>query len=806
MLKALSRLAALALLVPSLAFAQGTVQQVGPVVPGHAAVWWGNGQVTDSNSFPSWLSSFLDQNFGTTEGSLLCRGASTWNEISPGGSSQFLEAQASGCPVWATPGTTFSNPLRVIASGTTDTATSTDGTIAWNSATSGAKAEAIYGCTSSVNGRSLILKDQYGNAGTYAITITPASGTVNGASSYTLAVNQQAVQFQCDGTTGDWMVLAPGNLSAAAITTALGYTPPNVASPQTWTGLQTFSGGISVAANGYNGYTPLSPANNLSELSSPTTAVLNLGAAPQVTSIAALSAAATTQYPNGVWLVRKTAPPVFYKPVATAPTITASVVGSASGGNLVITGVNSGTVLPNMMVGLTGARIVSGTLPGGTGTYGLSSTVTISSGAITLAGDGGWEIPSADGFAWHAVLPESVSVKVWQAAQDDTTDDWAPIMAAVNWELHEEGSTLVWGDSNNGGAFKVTKDVIVDIGTSTVNGQSDGLKWQLVGGTDIDGTTITSTPTLEFRCGTTATVPAGCNNVSVQGGRLTVKGSNASGPVVAFGLPSSAGTQDLFNGGTWDYIIPQNFSSATGACGAQINQVHNARMAILATFAANGGGATCNGVEITGAENDILQLTAQWGGNASTANQIVIDGSQPVFGNDIYLIGVNTGAGTGTCLAISDANAANNRFYGSFGGCYNGVNATAGFNNQLIDPYWGTTIPTRFVSSTGVVDTGARASGFFQCTSGGCTIIKATNIASVTRVQQGEYEITFSTGVFSNSQFTFACTPSSATPSIICVDDSGTARTSTTAYVWIYNTSGAALTDANFEITATGNP
>jgi hypothetical protein len=50
------------------------------------------------------LTAYLDAVFGTTQGSVLYRGASAWAELGPGTSGQFLETQGAGAnPQWATP-------------------------------------------------------------------------------------------------------------------------------------------------------------------------------------------------------------------------------------------------------------------------------------------------------------------------------------------------------------------------------------------------------------------------------------------------------------------------------------------------------------------------------------------------------------------------------------------------------------------------------------------------------------------------------------------------------------------------------
>jgi hypothetical protein len=49
------------------------------------------------------------------------------------------------------------------------------------------------------------IKDVYGNANTYNITITPVSGTIDGGAAFVLSSNKAAVTLQADGTS-NWMV------------------------------------------------------------------------------------------------------------------------------------------------------------------------------------------------------------------------------------------------------------------------------------------------------------------------------------------------------------------------------------------------------------------------------------------------------------------------------------------------------------------------------------------------------------------------------------------------------------------------
>lgn len=53
-------------------------------------------------------------------------------------------------------------------------------------------------------GRMVVIKDGKGDAGTYAITVSPSAGTVDGAGSYSIAVNYGSAQFIYNGT--EWSV------------------------------------------------------------------------------------------------------------------------------------------------------------------------------------------------------------------------------------------------------------------------------------------------------------------------------------------------------------------------------------------------------------------------------------------------------------------------------------------------------------------------------------------------------------------------------------------------------------------------
>lgn len=100
-----------------------------------------------------------------------------------------------------------------ITSGTTNTLasiTSTFTTQLWLSATSGAKTQNIPGCVSGLNADYLAVVDGQLTAGTNAITITPASGSIGPDAAATLEItsNAGAVLLQCDGTGTVWRQVA----------------------------------------------------------------------------------------------------------------------------------------------------------------------------------------------------------------------------------------------------------------------------------------------------------------------------------------------------------------------------------------------------------------------------------------------------------------------------------------------------------------------------------------------------------------------------------------------------------------------
>lgn len=94
--------------------------------------------------------------------------------------------------------------VTVISTGASYTMLSTDVLIAFNSPNAALKTLALLAPTDL--GKSVVIKDAIGTAGTYGITITPASGTIDGAASYTLRSNYKSVTLVADGVS-NWMVV-----------------------------------------------------------------------------------------------------------------------------------------------------------------------------------------------------------------------------------------------------------------------------------------------------------------------------------------------------------------------------------------------------------------------------------------------------------------------------------------------------------------------------------------------------------------------------------------------------------------------
>ena len=94
--------------------------------------------------------------------------------------------------------------LRLVTTGATDTVQTTDCAVAWNSATSGGKTETLPTCASGNKSRLIVFKDEYGNAGTNVITLTPTAGTIEGNASAFINSNKGYAGYMCDGGS-NWM-------------------------------------------------------------------------------------------------------------------------------------------------------------------------------------------------------------------------------------------------------------------------------------------------------------------------------------------------------------------------------------------------------------------------------------------------------------------------------------------------------------------------------------------------------------------------------------------------------------------------
>lgn len=251
------RVAACIILAVSPVYGQGAIRQSGPVVSFHAPAWYANGVVTDGG-YPA--SPFLSA-IGLFGGATCPLGISSQSTPGPttapyslfticqtaantiltlqgvnGQATPSLELNIGGV-IYPFPGPGNGNVLgpissvsgdvacfngvtgtlladcgpsqnafREVASGTTDTALVTDSTIAWKSASTSAKTETLYACTSGRKGFSIDVKDEVGTAGLYPITVAPNGiDTIDNAALYIEAFNLQNARYKCNGS-GNWIV------------------------------------------------------------------------------------------------------------------------------------------------------------------------------------------------------------------------------------------------------------------------------------------------------------------------------------------------------------------------------------------------------------------------------------------------------------------------------------------------------------------------------------------------------------------------------------------------------------------------
>jgi hypothetical protein len=107
--------------------------------------------------------------------------------------------------------TAASGVSRVVASGATDSASTADNTIVWNSTSSSAKTEILPQCTSSapIVGHTFWVKGAKGDEGTNNITVLATGGsTFDGSGSAIINGARGGYGFQCDAAGGNYDVLA----------------------------------------------------------------------------------------------------------------------------------------------------------------------------------------------------------------------------------------------------------------------------------------------------------------------------------------------------------------------------------------------------------------------------------------------------------------------------------------------------------------------------------------------------------------------------------------------------------------------
>lgn len=96
-------------------------------------------------------------------------------------------------------GTAGTFVLRQVLSGSNDTATTNDTVIAIDKSTGSPTTETIPACNASLAGKLMIVADEKGDAATNAITVTPASGTIEGTNAFVLNSGFMSVSWICDG-------------------------------------------------------------------------------------------------------------------------------------------------------------------------------------------------------------------------------------------------------------------------------------------------------------------------------------------------------------------------------------------------------------------------------------------------------------------------------------------------------------------------------------------------------------------------------------------------------------------------------
>jgi hypothetical protein len=294
-------------------------------------------------------------------------------------------------------------------------------------------------------------------------------------------------------------------------------------------------------------------------------------------------------------------------------------------------------------------------------------------------------------------LHKNVTPEDFGAKGDGSTDDTSAITSAVSSAL-ANGYTLSFLHKT----YKVTSTITIDVGTSTANLQSDGFKIVTPdAGVDLDGRTITAAPTLSILC---TNAGAACNNLWIGAGRLTVKGSNATGKVCQVGADDLS---DSFTMSQINYLICQQYDAtqSTSAAGIKVNQVGSSRLRLFA-YMVNGSDGTSSsaaaGIELVQVVQSDLEIQSNMGGATGNGTPLKITGAS--IGNTVLAFSGNAGGASGTCIQITSANAKNNTFLSLyFTQCHTGISATAGAGNLIANG--------NFVGTTTAIgtDTGLQA-------------------------------------------------------------------------------------------------
>lgn len=204
----------------------GQVQQSGTVTPNRPAMWIFNNVLGDAGPPTNGLLSGV----GITNNSLTgyCQNthliSSPYVEFCWGVTDSQAQISLQGYGL-STPGlqlcinamcTTLPQPSgqsgavtnRLVTSGVTDVALTSDGIIGWDSSSAGTKTESLYACGSGTAGLNPTVVDVYGSAsGSAPVNITPSIGdTINGQSNLFISLPHGGYHIDCLGN-HVWIVI-----------------------------------------------------------------------------------------------------------------------------------------------------------------------------------------------------------------------------------------------------------------------------------------------------------------------------------------------------------------------------------------------------------------------------------------------------------------------------------------------------------------------------------------------------------------------------------------------------------------------